>query len=183
MHNYHIDYSETYVRLVNKRTLFFCEEFTHKSCTELSTMLLYLDSKNDDIITLYINSPGGVTNGLIQVYDVINMLKSKVRTICMGEAYSCGAVLLSSGTKGERYATSTSQIMIHGISSLFPSMGMTVAESENRLSFLQSHNDDFMKILAKNTNNTLAKIKQDCKIDFYLTAESAKKYGLIDHVI
>lgn len=177
------EYTGSYVHMATKRTLFFTEEFAEDSCSELTAMLMYLDLKGSDIITLYINSPGGLTKSLYSVLNTMNIIKSPIRTICIGEASSCGAVLLSAGTVGERYATETSQIMIHGITAGIPRWGGAAHETPGLLKYIKDHNDDIIKILAKNCNQPFKKVKEDCKIDNYMSAKEAKKYGLIDKIV
>ena len=178
-----VNYGESYIELSTNRTIFFVEDFTDQSCVELSAMLMYLDSIKNDLITIYINSPGGHVSGLYNVLNTIYMINSPIRTVCIGQACSAGAVLLSAGNKGERYAFSSAEIMIHGMSAPFPSFNSTIPESNSRLKFLKSHGDDIIKILAKNCNQPFSKVKKDCMIDNYMTPKEAKKYNIIDNII
>lgn len=177
-------YEESYVKSAKARNIWLTEDVTTESASDMAAWLLYYDHQDpEDIITIYIHSSGGDSSGLIHVYDVMQMIRSPVRTICMGKAYSAGAVILAAGTPGERYALENSEIMIHGLQSIFPLPGLDIHNNKNYYEFLTSHNDDVMKILANHTKKTLKQIKIDCVDDNYLTAKDAKKYGIIDSII
>jgi len=176
-------YYDTYIKAAKSRVVFFSDVVTKKTAADLVAMLLYYDNISHEDIFLYINSPGGDASGLSCIYDIIQMIKSPVRTICMGRAYSAGAILLAAGTKGKRYAFKNSQIMIHGIQCIFPMPGEDIANSKNYFSFLKDNDDKVMKILAKHTNHPLSKLKKDCEQDLWLTAPEALKYGIIDDIL
>jgi ATP-dependent Clp protease, protease subunit len=177
-------YSETYVKLSRDRIIFFNELVTKQSASELSALLLYYDNDNsEEYINLYINSDGGDAAGLIHIYDVMQMIKSPIKTICIGRCYSAAAVILASGSAGERYAFKHSKIMIHGIQAGFPIPGHDMTNSKNYFDYLKDNNDNIMKMLAKHTGHSLEKIKQDCTRDVWLDARQALDYGLIDEVL
>ncbi len=176
-------YEDSYVFLSRERIIFMTEDFSPESCSDLVGLLLYYDHLNHEPIDIYIHSNGGDVSGFVQVYDTIQMIKSPVRTFCMGKAYSAGAVLLSSGTKGERYAFKNSRSMIHGLQCAFPIPGHSLKDSANYAGFLDAVNEMILDILAKNTGHTLASIREESLKDNYLTAEQAKAYGLVDHIL
>ena len=143
--------------------------------------LLFLESEDPDKdIQFYINSPGGVVTSGLAIYDTMNYIKPDVSTICIGQAASMGAVLLSSGTKGKRFSLPNSNIMIHQ-----PSGGAQgqasdiVIQAEQIIKIKEKLNH----ILASNTGQDLEKIEKDTDRDFAMTAEEALEYGLIDQVI
>lgn len=176
-------YFETYVKASKSRVIFFSDIVTKKSAADLAAMLLYYDNLNHDNIFLYINSPGGDASGLSCIYDIMQMIKSPIKTICMAKAYSAGAILLAAGTAGERYAFKNSEIMIHGIQCIFPLPGEDISNSKNYFSFLKDNDDKVMKILAHHTGYSLAKVKKDCEQDLWLSAPEALEYGIIDAII
>lgn len=183
-HNVVLGYHETYIKAAKDRNIFLSEDITKESAAQLVAMLLHYDNiDHEDIITIYINSNGGDVSGLSCIYDTMQMINAPIRTICMGKAYSAGAVLLAAGSVGERYAFERSQIMIHGIQCIFPMPGLDISNNKNYFSFLKENNDNIMKILANHTNKSLKKIKDDCKEDCYMTASEALKYGIIDEII
>ena len=147
-------------------------------------MLLYYDNlAPDEYITLHINSVGGDVAALLNIYDVMQMIRAPITTVCTGKCYSAAAALLAAGSPGERYAFKNSQIMIHGIQCLFPVMGHDQTTSKNYYEFLKDYNDSIMKILAQHTKHPLEKIKEDCKGDVFMDAKQALEYGLIDGII
>lgn len=170
-------------RLVKDRILFLTDEVEIGVATELVAALLYLDLQNPDKeITIYINSQGGDTqSGLLTIYDTMQFIKSPVKTICIGEAYSSAAVLLASGTKGLRFAAPNSKIMIHSLQ--LGNLSGTQQEIEEETKLCKKLNDTVMKIIASHTGQNIKKVKRDCLKDKYFTAEEAIKYGLIDGIV
>ena len=142
--------------------------------------LLYLDKEDSHLpIEFYINSPGGSVSAGLAIYDVMHTISAPVNTTCVGMAASMGAVLLAGGT-GERSALPHSRIMIHQVSSGFQGTAADIniqAKETNKL-YAQ-----LLAILSKHTNQTVKKLENDCDRDYYMAAEEAKKYGLIDSVI
>lgn len=177
-------YDNSYIKLANNRIIFLNEVFTKKVAAELTALLLYYDHVNskEDII-LYINSPGGDADGLIQIYDVMQMIKAPVKTICLGKACSAGAVILAAGAKGKRYAMKHSEIMIHGIQFSFPLLGEDIISSKNYYEYVADSNHTVMKILSNHTGYSLDKITEDCKRDVWLNAEESCSYGLVDKIL
>ncbi|MAU33842.1 ATP-dependent Clp protease proteolytic subunit [Candidatus Saccharibacteria bacterium] len=172
---------DIYSRLLNERIIFLGEDVNEHTANVVVAQLLFLayEDPNKDI-KLYINSPGGSVYDGLAIYDTIQHIKPDVQTIGIGLQASMGAFLLSSGTKGKRFALPNSRIMIHQ-----PSSGTQGKISDQEITlreglFLKQRLNE---ILAKNTGQKLAKIEKDADRDFWMSAEEAKDYGLIDEVI
>jgi ATP-dependent Clp protease protease subunit len=177
-------YADTYVKLAKHRILFVSEDVNDTMAAQISAMLLYFDNESHESnIEMYIHSNGGAVTGLLNIYDVMQMIQAPIKTICIGKCYSAGAVLLSAGTKGERYAFKNSSVMIHGIQVGFPVPGHDMTNSKNYYEFLISENDKLMKILAHHTGHPLEKVREDCKQDVWMDAKQVLEYGIIDHII
>lgn len=178
-------YLNSYIALSKDRIIFVNEDITKETSSALSSLLLYYDNKDPEKdIEIYINTNGGDSSALSNIYDVMQMIHAPIKTICIGKAYSAGAVLLAAGSKGKRYIFKNAKVMIHGIQCLFPIMGDTdQSNSQNYFNFLNNHNDSIMKILATHSNHTLDKVKEDCKRDVFLDAKAALSYGLVDHIL
>ena len=145
--------------------------------------LLYLDAEDSEKeINLYINSPGGLVTAGLAVYDTIQYIKSPVTTICMGQAMSFGAVLLAAGTKGKRYALPHSRIMIHQ-PLIWGGLSGQVTDIEIESKELAENKNRLIEILAKHTGQTPEKVRKDSERNYYLSAEEAKKYGIIDEIL
>lgn len=166
--------------LLKERIIFINGEITDKLSQLIIEQLLYLDAKNNNDITMYINSPGGSVIHGLAIYDTMNYIKSNIVTICVGMCASMGAVLLSSGTKGKRYILPNSEVMIHETSS--GTMG-TVSNMKIDLEHTIKINNKIIEILAKNTNKDIKQIQQDINKDYWLDSSEAVSYGLIDKVI
>ena len=171
---------DLYSRLLEDRIIFLTGEIDFRTANSVVAQLLYLETKdpNKDIY-LYINSPGGsVTDGMA-IYDTIRYIKCDVCTICVGFAASMGAFLLSSGTKGKRFALPNSEIMIHQ-----PSGGVSGQATE--IAIVAEHilkiREKMNRILAENTGKPLDKIAHDVDRDYYMSADEAVEYGLVDKV-
>ena len=171
---------DLYSRLLEDRIIFLSDEITDQTANLIISELLYLDSKSNEDIYMYINSPGGSVTSGMAIYDTMNYIKSDVRTICVGIAASMAAFLLSSGTKGKRFALENADVMIHQ-----PLGGMQGQASDMEIACkrILKMKDKLNKILAKKTNQTLTKIKKDTDRDYYLSSHEAKEYGLIDQII
>lgn len=177
-------YADSYVKMSKSRTIFFSENVSKKSAAELSALLLYYDHMNhEEPIYLYIHSDGGDADGLSNIYDVMQMIRAPIKTIVLGKCYSAGAFILAAGTKGERYAMPSANIMIHGIQFGFPIPGNDLTTNSSYYDYVRSHNDNLMKVLAKHTGHSLAKLKQDCQRELWMSAKQAQQYGLIDFII
>lgn len=172
---------DIYSRLLNERVIFLGDEVNEATANLVVAQLLHLayeDPKKD--IKLYINSPGGSVYDGMAIYDTIQFIAPDVQTIGIGLQASMGAFLLSSGTKGKRFALPNARMMIHQ-----PSSGTQGKVTDQEITLRESI---FIKkrlneILAKNTGQKLAKIEKDMDRDFWMSAEEAVKYGLIDEVI
>jgi ATP-dependent Clp protease protease subunit len=172
---------DIYSRLLNERVIFLGDEVNEATANLVVAQLLHLaydDPKKD--IKLYINSPGGSVYDGLAIYDTIQFISPDVQTIGIGLQASMGAFLLSSGTKGKRFALPNSRIMIHQ-----PSSGTQGKISDQEITlreglFLKQRLNE---ILAKNTGQKLAKIEKDADRDFWMSSEEAKAYGLIDEII
>ncbi|MBE9004379.1 ATP-dependent Clp protease proteolytic subunit [Fortiea sp. LEGE XX443] len=170
-----------YTRLSLERIIFLSEDVNDQVANEIIAFLLYLDSEDPGKdIYLYINSPGGMVTSGLAIYDTMQHIKSDVVTICVGLAASMGSFLLAAGAKGKRMALPHSRIMIHQ-----PSGGTrgqaTDIEIEAREILRIRH--QLNNIYAQNTGQVLAKIEKDMDRDFFMSAQEAKEYGLIDRVI
>ena len=171
---------DLYSRLLKDRIVFLTGEINDTSANIVISELLYLDSLNNEDISLYINSPGGVITSGMAIYDTMNLIKSDVRTISLGMSASMAAFLLSSGTKGKRYALPNAEIMIHQPLGGAEGQATDIKIAAERILKLK---DKLNKILAKNTNKKLQTIKKDTERDYFLSASDALKYGLIDKII
>lgn len=172
---------DIYSRLLNERIIFLGEEVNEHTANIVVAQLLHLayeDPKKD--IKLYINSPGGTVYDGMAIYDTIQYIKPDVMTIGIGLQASMGSFLLSSGTKGKRVALPNSRIMIHQ-----PSSGTQGKVTDQEITLRESIylKNRLNEILAKNTGQKLAKIEKDMDRDFWMSAEEAKTYGIIDEVI
>jgi ATP-dependent Clp protease, protease subunit len=170
-----------YTRLARDRIIFLAEEIDDKLANEIIAVMLYLDSEDPGKdIFLYINSPGGVVTSGLAIYDTMQHIKSDVVTICLGLAASMGSFLLGGGTKGKRLALPHSRIMIHQPSGGTRGQASDI-EIEAREILRIRH--QLNEIYAQNTSQPLARIEKDMDRDFFMSAEEAKEYGLIDKVI
>ena len=172
---------DIYSRLLQDRIIFLSKEVNDDIASLIVSQLLFLESQDPGKdISLYINSPGGSVSAGFAIYDTMNYIKCDVATYCMGLAASMGAFLLAGGTKGKRYAMPNAEIMIHQ-----PSGGAKGQETEIRIVAEQilKTRERLNQILADNTGKPLDVIAADTERDNYMTAEEAKAYGLVDHVI
>ena len=171
---------DIYSRLLEDRVIFLTGEINDQVADLIVAQLLFLEGKDSaKDISLYINSPGGSVSAGFAIYDTMNYIRCDVSTICVGMAASMGAFLLSSGAKGKRFALPNSKIMIHqplggaqGQASDIAIQAEEILRTKKRLN----------EILAENTGQDLAKIEFDTDRDFYMTAEEAEKYGLVDKI-
>jgi ATP-dependent Clp protease protease subunit len=172
---------DIYSRLLKDRIIFIGGPIDDQVANIVVAQLLHLeaeDPKKD--INIYINSPGGVVTAGLAIYDTIQFIKPDVSTTCIGQAASMGAFLLTAGTKGKRYSLPNSRIMIHQPLGGAQGQASDIEIAAKEILFLKDH---LNSILQKHTGQTLKKIKADTDRNFFMTAEDAKKYGLIDQVI
>ena len=172
---------DIYSRLLRERVIFLVGPVNDQTANLVVAQMLFLESENPDKdISLYINSPGGSVTSGMSVFDTMQFIKPDVSTLCMGMAASMGAFLIAAGAKGKRFALPNSRIMIHQ-----PSGG-----AQGQASDIEIHAREILKtreqlnrILAERTGQPLEKIRSDSERDFFMDAEEAKSYGLIDSVL
>jgi len=172
---------DIYSRLLKDRIVFLAGPITDPVANSIIAQMLFLASKdpNKDI-QLYINTPGGSVTAGMAIYDTMQYVKPNISTVCIGLAASMGATLLAAGEKGKRFALPNSQVLLHQVAG-----GVTGAAVEIEITAKQivKIKEKLNNILAKHTGQPLEKIEKDTDRDFYLSAEEAKKYGIIDEVI
>ena len=171
---------DLYSRLLRDRIIFLTGEVNDQSASSIIGQLLFLDSEHPDTdISLYINSPGGSVTAGMGIYDTMRFIRPKVNTICVGLAASMGALLLSSGEKGKRYALPHSRVMIHQ-----PLGGMQgqATELEIVAREILRTKAELNQILADNTGKPVETVARDTERDYWLTAQEALEYGLIDRI-
>ncbi len=171
---------DIYSRLLKDRIIILSGEITDESANSIVAQLLYLDSLNQDDISLYINSPGGAVTAGMAIYDTMNFVKSEVSTICLGMAASMAAFLLSSGAKEKRFCLPNSEVMIHQ-----PLGGAQGQATEIKIAaeHILNLKDKLNKILSKNTGQNIKQIEQDTDRDNFMNAKEAKEYGIIDQIL
>ena len=171
---------DIYSRLLKDRIILINGEINDDSANSVIAQLLYLDSINNDDISIYINSPGGSVTSGMAIYDTMNFINSDVSTICIGIAASMAAFLLSSGKKGKRYALPNSEVMIHQPLGGAEGQATDIKIAAERILKLK---DKLNKLLSKNTGKSLTKITKDTERDYFLSALEACEYGIVDEVL
>jgi ATP-dependent Clp protease protease subunit len=172
---------DIYSRLLKDRIIFLGEEINNVTANLVVAQLLFLEAEDPDKdIYLYINSPGGSVTAGMAIYDTMQYIKADVSTICIGMAASMGAFLLSGGAKGKRFAVPNAEVMIH----------QPLGGASGQATDIQIHAEHILrikkrlnKLLSENTGQPLEKIERDVERDYFMTAEEAKAYGLIDEII
>ena len=172
---------DIYSRLLRERIVFLGTPIDDSVASLVIAQLLFLEAENSDKdIFLYINSPGGYVSAGLGIYDTMNYIKPSVATICMGQASSMAAILLAGGAAGKRSALPNSRVMIH----------QPLGGAEGQASDIKIQADEILRlrarltsILAKSTKQTLRKIEKDTDRNFFMNAEEAKKYGIIDSLL
>jgi len=172
---------DIYSRLLKDRIIMLQGEINDYTANIIVAQMLFLEAENPEKdIYLYINSPGGVVTSGFAIYDTMNYIKPDVVTICMGQAASMGAFLLSSGVKGKRFALPHARIMIH----------QPLGGAQGQATDIEIHAKEILrmkkelnKILAENTGQSVRKIEKDTERDFFMSAEEAQKYGIIDKIL
>jgi len=172
---------DIYSRLLRDRIVFLGTPLTDEVANVIIAELLFLEAEDPDKdISLYINCPGGVVTAGLAVYDTMQYVKPSISSICMGQAASMGALLLASGAKKKRFALPNSRIMIHqplgGVQGQATDIGIQAKE-------IMRMKAKMNELMAKHTGQPLAKIEKDTDRDFFMTAEEAKAYSLVDEVI
>lgn len=172
---------DIFSRLLDDRIIMLNDQVDDTTASVIIAQLLYLEGQDPDKdISFYINSPGGSVSAGLAIYDTMKYIKCDVSTICMGMAASMGAFLLSSGTKGKRFALPNSEIMIHQPSGGAQGQATDILIHADHIKRTRSN---LNKILAENTGKPLEIIEQDTERDNFMTAAEAAEYGLIDKVI
>ncbi|MDR6537675.1 ATP-dependent Clp endopeptidase proteolytic subunit ClpP [Variovorax soli] len=172
---------DIYSRLLKERVIFLVGEVNDQTANLVVAQLLFLESENPDKdISFYINSPGGSVSAGMAIYDTMQFIKPAVSTLCVGFAASMGAFLLAAGEKGKRFSLPNSKIMIHQV----------LGGARGQATDIEIHARDILKtreqmnrILAERTGQSLDKIARDTERDYFLNADEAKDYGLVDQVI
>lgn len=172
---------DIYSRLLKERIIFLGDEINNVTANLVVAQLLFLEAEDPDKdIQLYINSPGGSVTAGFAIYDTMQYIKPDISTICIGMAASMGAFLLAAGTKGKRFALPNSDIMIH--QPLGGAQGQAEDIRIHAEKIIQTR-ERINKILSERTGQPLEKIARDTDRDFFMTAQEAKEYGIIDEVI
>ncbi len=171
---------DLYSRLLNDRIVFLSGEITDDVANIVISELLYLDSINNNDISLYINSPGGSVTAGLAIYDTMNFIQSDVSTRVVGMAASMGSFPIAAGAKGKRYALPNSEVMIHEVLGGTEGQATVIKIQADRILKLR---DKMNTLLAKLTNKSVARINKDTERDNFMSAEEAKDYGLVDKVL
>jgi ATP-dependent Clp protease, protease subunit len=172
---------DIYSRLLKDRVIFLGEPIDDTVANIIIAQLLFLDAENSkEDIKIYINSPGGSVTSALALYDTMQHVKADVSTICIGQAASAAAVLLACGAKGKRYTLPNARVLIHQV--------MGGVEGQQKDVEIQAREmlrikNQLNQILSKHTGQNIKKIEQDTDRDYFMTAEEAKKYGIIDKII
>lgn len=172
---------DIYSRLLKERIIFLGTAVNDDIANSIIAQLLFLEAEDPDKdITFYVNSPGGVVTAGLAIYDTMRYVKCDIATLCMGQAASMGAVLLAAGTPGKRYSLPNSRILIHQPMGGFQGQASDIdIHAKEILRMRKALN----KILAEHTGQKIKKIETDTERDFFMGAEEAKKYGIIDKVL
>lgn len=172
---------DIYSRLLKDRIIFIGSAIDDGVANAVIAQLLFLASQSDkEDIKIYINSPGGVVTSALAIYDTMNYVSPDVQTICVGITASSAALLLAAGAKGKRMILPNGEVLIHQV------MGGTegqATEIDIHAKHILKMRERLNKILAKHTGQTLSKVEKDTERDYFMTAEEAKKYGIVDKII
>jgi ATP-dependent Clp protease protease subunit len=172
---------DIYSRLLKERVIFLVGEVNDHAANLVVAQMLFLESENPEKdISFYINSPGGSVSAGMAIFDTMNFIKPAVSTLCMGMAASMGAFLLTSGAKGKRFCLPNSKVMIH--QPLGGTRGQATEIEIHAREILKTR-EQLNRILADKTGQPIEKIERDTERDYYLSADEAKEYGLVDEVI
>ena len=174
---------DIYSRLLKERIIFMVGPVNDQTANLVVAQLLFLESENPDKdIFLYINSPGGSVTAGMSIYDTMNFIKPDVSTLCLGQAASMGAFLLSAGAKGKRFALPNSRVMIHQ-PLISGGLGGQASDIEIHARELLKLKDKLNRLLAQHSGRDLADLERDTDRDNYMSAEEARVYGMIDQVL
>jgi ATP-dependent Clp protease protease subunit len=172
---------DIYSRLLNERVIFLGTAINDEIANLVVAQLIHLESEDPDKdISIYINSPGGSVYAGLAIYDTMQFIKPDVSTICVGMAMSMGALLLAGGVKGKRFALPNSKILIHQAAGGFEGQAADIEIHAREMITMRTRLDE---ILAQHTEQPVEKVHQDTDRDYFMTAQEAKEYGIIDDVI
>lgn len=172
---------DIYSRLLKERVVFMVGPVTDDTANLVVAQLLFLESENPDKdISLYINSPGGAITAGMSIYDTMQFIKPDVSTLCIGQACSMGAFLLSAGAKGKRYALPNSRVMIHQPLGGFQGQASDIEIHAKEILYLK---EKLNRMLADQTGQPIEQIERDTDRDNFMSADAAREYGLIDQVL
>jgi len=172
---------DIYSRLLNDRIIFLGTPVDDQIANLIVAQLIHLESEDPDRdVSLYINSPGGSVYAGLAIYDTIQYVKCDVQTICVGIAMAMGALLLAAGTEGKRMALPNAKILIHQVSSGFEGQATDIEIQAREVISIKRRLE---KIIAQHTGQPLDKVSKDMERDYFMTADEAKEYGIIDNVV
>jgi len=172
---------DLYSRLLKDRIIFIGDVFTNELANSVVAQLLFLEADDPEKdITIYINSPGGLVSACLAIYDVMNYIKSDVSTVCIGEAASAAAFILSAGTKSKRFALKNVRVMLHQISG---GAGGHIEDMKRSVNEADRLNEIMITEWSHMTGKTIKQIKKDIDRDYYIGPNEAKKYGIIDKIL
>jgi ATP-dependent Clp protease protease subunit len=172
---------DIYSRLLKDRIIFLGQPIDDHFANIVIAQLLFLEAEDEKKdIKIFINSPGGVVTSALAIYDTIQFVKPDVQTICIGQAASAASLLLAAGKKGKRYSLPNSRIMIHQPIGGFEGQATDISIQAKEILRIK---DRLNEIMAKHTGQTLTKIKADVERDYFMEADEAKKYGIVDEII
>lgn len=172
---------DIYSRLLKERIIFLGTAVNDDIANLIIAQLLFLEAEDPEKdITFYINSPGGVVTAGMAIYDTMNYVKCDIATLCMGQAASMGAILLTAGTEGKRYSLPNARILIHQPMGGYQGQATDIDIHAKEIIRMRQ---DLNKILAHHTGQKVNKIQRDTERDYFMSADEAKKYGLIDKVL
>lgn len=172
---------DIYSRLLKDRIIFIGMPIDDNVANLIIAQLLFLEAEDPEKdINVYIHSPGGLVSAGLAIYDTMQYVKPSIATICVGQAASMGSLLLTAGTKGKRYALPNARIMIHQPSGGFQGQATDISIQAEEIIKIRKRLDE---ILAKHTNQSVERVHRDSERDYFMSAEEARDYGLIDEVI
>ena len=171
---------DLYSRLLKDRIVFIGKNFDQELSNSVVAQLLFLEADNaNKDITIYVNSPGGMISSCLAIYDTMRYIKPNISTVCVGQAASAAAFILSAGTIGKRYALANARVMLHQVSA---GTEGNIQDMRVQVKEFERSNEIMLKELSKIVKKSVTKLKSDLSRDYYMSAEEAKKYGIIDEV-
>ncbi len=172
---------DIYSRLLKERIVFLSGPVDNDMANTIIAQLLFLEKQDEKAdVMLYINSPGGIVTSALAIYDTMNYVKCDISTVCVGLAASAASLLLSSGAKGKRLILPNAEVLIHQVMGGAEGQASDIDISAKHILKVK---DRLNKILAKNTSQPLSKIEKDSDRDYYMSAEEAKRYGIVDKIV